>query len=61
MRREYENFYIKQPSTLSEVYASRLLTPEVWTAEDKLEELCRAYINIRIEILVYVNVNYRHL
>ncbi|KAH8078394.1 LuxS/MPP-like metallohydrolase [Cristinia sonorae] len=42
LRREFKNFYIRQPSVLAEHYMSCVLTPIVWSPEDKLHEL--AYV-----------------
>ncbi|GBE85090.1 Putative zinc protease [Sparassis crispa] len=42
--REYKNFYLGQPSNLSEAFAARLLMPIVWTPNEKLAEL--ASINV---------------
>ncbi|THH18538.1 hypothetical protein EUX98_g8939 [Antrodiella citrinella] len=44
LEREFENFYIRQPSILSEHYMSCALTPVVWTPEDKLHEL--SYVTV---------------
>ncbi|KAI8985011.1 LuxS/MPP-like metallohydrolase [Trametes punicea] len=39
IKRQYENFYIGQPSSLSESYATWMFMPTVWTPEQKLPEL----------------------
>ena len=37
----YKNFYLAQPSDLSEEYAQGLLTPTIWTPSQKLAEIDR--------------------
>ncbi|CCM02306.1 uncharacterized protein FIBRA_04396 [Fibroporia radiculosa] len=44
VRRGYENFYLGQPSSLSEEFATWSITPTVWTPADKLAEL--PYISV---------------
>ncbi|TCD63052.1 hypothetical protein EIP91_006039 [Steccherinum ochraceum] len=39
LKRELENFYLRQPSVLAEHYMSCAVTPIVWAPEDKLHEL----------------------
>ncbi|KAI0330109.1 LuxS/MPP-like metallohydrolase [Cubamyces sp. BRFM 1775] len=39
IQREYENFYMGQPSGLSERYATWAFMPTIWTAAEKLLEL----------------------
>lgn len=39
VRLGYENHYFDQPSNLSEVFASWLLMPMIWTPADKLAEI----------------------
>ncbi|KAI0634940.1 LuxS/MPP-like metallohydrolase [Trametes polyzona] len=39
IQREYENFYMGQPSNLSEYYATWLFMPTIWTPAEKLTEL----------------------
>ncbi|KAI0763999.1 LuxS/MPP-like metallohydrolase [Trametes elegans] len=39
VQREYENFYMGQPSSLSECYATWLFMPTLWTPAGKLPEL----------------------
>ncbi|KAI0819462.1 LuxS/MPP-like metallohydrolase [Trametes gibbosa] len=39
VQREYENFYMSQPSHLSETYAGWMFMPTVWTPAEKLQEL----------------------
>ncbi|KAI0353367.1 LuxS/MPP-like metallohydrolase [Trametes cingulata] len=39
VQREYENFYMGQPSNLSEYYATWLFMPTIWTPAQKLGEL----------------------
>ncbi|KAI0746531.1 LuxS/MPP-like metallohydrolase [Daedaleopsis nitida] len=41
IQRGYENFYLGQPSNLSETFAKWLLMPTVWTPADRLTELSR--------------------
>ncbi|KAI0367165.1 LuxS/MPP-like metallohydrolase [Pilatotrama ljubarskyi] len=39
IQHEYENFYMGQPSSLSECYATWLFMPTIWTPANKLSEL----------------------
>ncbi|EIW56019.1 LuxS/MPP-like metallohydrolase [Trametes versicolor FP-101664 SS1] len=39
IQREYENFYMSQPSALSESYATWMFMPTIWTPAEKLPEL----------------------
>ncbi|KAH9855602.1 LuxS/MPP-like metallohydrolase [Lenzites betulinus] len=39
VKREYENFYMSQPSHLSESYAAWMFMPTIWTPAEKLPEL----------------------
>ncbi|OJT06440.1 Insulin-degrading enzyme [Trametes pubescens] len=41
IQREYENFYMSQPSALSESYATWMFMPTIWTPAEKLPELSR--------------------
>ena len=39
LERSYKNFYLGQPSELSQYFTTDLLTPITWTPEQKLSEL----------------------
>ncbi|RPD65209.1 LuxS/MPP-like metallohydrolase [Lentinus tigrinus ALCF2SS1-6] len=41
IKRDYENYYVGQPSSLSEAFGQWLIMPTLWTPADKLTELPR--------------------
>ena len=43
IKRDYKNYYMGQPSNLSEAFGQWLVMPTVWTPADKLTELSGAY------------------
>ena len=39
VKRDYKNFYMGQPSNLTETFAQWMFMPTIWTPADKLSEI----------------------
>ena len=61
VKREYENFYMRQPSSLADHYAIRALMPEIWTVEEKLAELDGMLLTLFVIPVAHMNQTSRRL